>query len=161
MNYIPKEEEYKLSSWFEGAINEAIKSTCLRSKCGSVIIKNEKIIGRGFNSPPANLDSQRRCLNDKLLYDKNVTDKTCCIHAEQRAIVDALKNNPQEIKDSVLYFIRLDLENNILFSGKPYCTHCSKLALDVGIKKFVLWHEEGIGVYDTEGYNDLSFDYRK
>lgn len=160
MGYISK-EEYKVSKWFEEAINEAVKSTCLRAKCGSVIYKDEKIIGRGFNSPPANLESQRKCLDNKIFYDKKVTDKTCCIHAEQRAIIDALINNPDKIKDSILFFIRLDLENNILFSGKPYCTHCSKLALDVGIKKFILLQKEGICVYNTEYYNHLSFNYGK
>ncbi|MBR7036894.1 hypothetical protein IKI14_03340 [bacterium] len=30
------------------------------------------------------------------------------MHAEQRAIMDALKNHPDEIEGSDLYFIRLD-----------------------------------------------------
>lgn len=47
----------------------------------------------------------------------------------------------------------------ILKAGKPYCTICSKMALDVGIAEFVLWHEEGITVYDTKEYNELSFQY--
>ena len=97
---------------------------------------------------------------DKDTYHKKVADKTCCVHAEQRAIMDALKKNSQELKGSTLYFIRLDLDNNILKAGRPYCTHCSKLALDSGIKQFVLWHEEGIALYDTEEYNELSFKYQ-
>lgn len=161
MKYLSKEREYNLSNWFKEAINEAVKSTCLRAKCGSIIVKDKQIIGKGFNSPPVNLESQRKCLNEKSLYDEKVTDKTCCVHAEQRAIIDALKNNPDKIKDSSLYFIRLDLGDNILFSKKPYCTHCSKLALDVGIKEFILWHKKGICIYDTEEYNDLSFNYGK
>ena len=154
-------EKNKHHHWFEEAKKEAIKSTCLRAKCGSIIVKDNKIIGRGFNSPPANLKSQRRCLNEKKLYDEKVTDKTCCIHAEQRAIFDALKKNPLKIKDSTLYFIRLDLEDNLLFSKEPYCTICSKSALDVGIKEFVLWHKKGIYVYKTEEYNNLSFNHGK
>jgi hypothetical protein len=46
-------------------------------------------------------------------------------------------------------------------SGKPYCTICSKSALDIGIKEFVLWHEDGICAYDTAEYNLLSFDYQE
>lgn len=141
------------------AIKEAKKSTCQRSKCGSVIVKDNEIIGKGFNSPPRDLESQRRCLIDKEGYNKRVTDKTCCIHAEQRAIMDALRINFNKIRESVLYFIRLDKNGNKTFAGKPYCTICSKMALDVGIKSFVLWHEEGICVYGTEEYNDLSFEY--
>ena len=147
--------------YLNSAIKAAKKSTCLESKCGSVIIKEEEIIGEGFNSPPANLESQRKCLTEKATYDEKITDKTCCVHAEERAIIDALKKNPEKIEGSILYFVRLDMKNNMLFSKRPYCTICSKMALDTGIKEFVLWHEEGICVYDTQEYNSLSFDYKK
>ena len=142
------------------ALEEAKKSTCSRKKCGSVIVKNNEVIGRGFNSPPNNLESQRRCKLNKEDYHKKVTDKTCCVHAEQRAIIDALAKNSEKIKDSILYFIRLDEEGKKAFSKEPYCTICSKMALDVGIKYFVLWHKEGICFYDTEEYNKASYEYK-
>lgn len=141
------------------AINIAKQSTCLRSKCGCIIVANNEIIGKGFNSPPNNLESQRRCKNIKEDYNKKVTDKTCCIHAEQRAMFDALKNNPEKLPNSELYFIRIDNENNKKFSRNPYCTICSKMAIDLGIKKFILWHENGITSYETEEYNNKSFKY--
>jgi hypothetical protein len=33
------------------------------------------------------------------------------------------------------------------------------MALDAGVKEFILWHEHGICSYDTEEYNRLSFEY--
>ena len=153
--------ENDAKGYFSEALKEALKSTCLRAKCGSVIVKNKEVIGRGFNSPPGNLESQRKCLVEKESYDKKVTDKTCCVHAEQRAIMDALRKNPEKVIGSVIYFIRLDKNNKISKSGEPYCTHCSKLALDSGIREFVLWHERGITSYDTKEYNLLSFEHRK
>lgn len=142
------------------AENIANRATCMRSKCGSVIVKDQKIIGLGFNSPPHHLDSQCRCLNEKDKYHKKITDKTCCIHAEQRAIFDALSKNPSELLGARLYFARIDDEGKIKISGKPYCTICSKSALDVGISEFILLTDEGITIYDTEEYNDASFDYK-
>lgn len=140
----------------------AQSATCLRSKCGSIIVAaNKNIIGAGYNSPPRELETQRRCLCEKIAYDSKVTDKTCCIHAEQRAIIDALRNPHSAINGSRLYFARLAVDGRIAKSGAPYCTICSKLALDVGIKEFVLWHSEGICIYDTEEYNTLSFNYGK
>jgi deoxycytidylate deaminase len=136
-------------------------STCDRSHCGSIIVNEDKIIGRGFNSPPGNKEESRRCSCEKYLYTQKVTDKTCCVHAEQRAIMDALRTNPEDLIDSRLYFIRLDDEDNPAYSGKPYCTICSKMALDVGIKEFVLFHKEGICVYETKEYNDWSFNYKE
>lgn len=145
--------------FLELARQEALKSTCLRSKCGSIIVSNGKIIGRGFNSPPGNLESQRRCKNRKSDYNIKITDKTCCTHAEQRAIFDALKNFPNQIEGSTIYFVRIDSGSKIKPSSKPYCTICSKFALDVGISKWVLMHLGGIKTYDAEKYNDLSFEF--
>lgn len=134
-------------------------ATCKRAKCGSIIVKDNATIGTGFNSPAGNLESQRRCDIDKEKLHKKVTDKTCCMHAEQRAIFDALRNNPDKLPGSTLYFVRLDKDGQIEKAGKPYCTICSKMALDVGIRSFVLWHEAGIKVYDMQEYNLISLGY--
>jgi deoxycytidylate deaminase len=147
------------NKFFEEAATIAKQATCQRSKCGAIIVKDKEIIGRGFNSPAKDSESQRRCYLEKSSYDKKVTDKTCCIHAEQRAMFDALKNNTEKLVESELYFIRLDENNNPSFSGKPYCTICSKMALDLGIKNFILLHEEGPTSYDTEEYNKISYEY--
>jgi len=143
----------------EAAMLAACNASCKRSKCGSVIVKEGKIIGEGFNSPPAGDESQRRCDNSKSQYHPKVTDKTCCVHAEQRAIMDALKNNADKIAGSILYFVRLDDEGKEAVSGSPYCTICSKMALDAGVKEFVLRHEQGVCAYNTKEYNDISFAY--
>jgi len=145
--------------WMRAAAEVAKRATCGRSKCGSVIVKNDEIIGEGFNSPAGNLKDQRRCAIEKDSYHRKVTDKTCCVHAEERAIMDALRRNPDKLASSVLYFIRLNEDGKPKFSGQPYCTICSKLALDQGLAEFVLWHESGITAYPTDEYNDLSYKY--
>jgi deoxycytidylate deaminase len=159
--YILKGEEKEVAqTYLQKAIEIAQKATCSRSKCGCVIVKDDIIIGSGYNSPPNDLESQKRCSNSKNQYHKKVTDKTCCIHAEQRAMFDALKNNSQNITGSRLYFIRLDEKNQpAVVTGMPYCTICSKMALDLGIKEFVLVYENGFHVFNTEEYNDVSFKY--
>jgi deoxycytidylate deaminase len=153
-------EEQEAIKFMEFSAKIAQKATCKRKKCGSIIVKDNEIIGEGFNSPPGNLDNQCRCQIKKSEYDIKLTDKTCCVHAEQRAIMDALKTNPSKVEGSRLYFMKIDKEGKATKVGKPYCTICSKMALDVGIKEFILWHEDGIYVYNTEEYNDLSFKYK-
>lgn len=106
-----------------------------------MIVENDEIIGTGFNSPPGEKESQRRCSNDKDTYNKKVTDKTCCVHAEQRAIMNALIDAPDKIIGSRLYFVRIDENGKPTHAGNPYCTICSKMALDAGIREFVLWDE--------------------
>lgn len=158
-----KDEEKALEN-INFAVEAARSSTCERSQCGSVIIQSNIVIGTGYNSPPGNLEGQRRCRCSKDTYDKKVTDKTCCVHAEQRAMISALRTYPDKISGSSLYFIRTN--NGIAVpSGKPYCTICSKMALELGIKEFILWqtilgHETGVFAYNTEEYNDLSFKYK-
>ena len=142
---------------FNMLVNMAEKSTCHRSKCGSIIItENGSVIGFGYNSMPCNVEAD--CFKDSLAPGFK-SDKTCCVHAEQRAIMNAMKFHPDDINGSLLLFIRLDENGKPKHSGEPYCTICSKFALDAGISKFALWHKEGWTAYDTDYYNELSFQY--
>lgn len=158
MHYLTNSEEQQAQSYLDQAASLATLSCCLRSRCGCIIIRDNQVIGRGFNSPPQNIHLEQ-CLKDTL-PEEFKSDKTCCLHAEQRAIIDALANHPAKLPGSRLYFIRIDQNNHKLYAGQPYCTICSKMALDTNIAEFVLCHQEGICVYDTKEYNDLSFQFR-
>ncbi len=159
MRYLTGEEKQEAEQFMEIAAEIAKSSTCYRSRCGSIIVKDEEIISQGFNSPPKNKKLEY-CLKDNL-PENFKSDKTCCIHAEQRAIMDALKHKSEKLPGSRLYFIRLSEKGNMTYAGEPYCTICSKMALDVGISEFILWHKKGICVYDTEEYNEVSFGRKK
>lgn len=89
---------------------EALAKTagCHDWQCAAVIVsKGGEIIGEGVNSPPGNLESARRCHADKTLLHRKVSDKSCCVHAEQRAIADAMRRHPAELAGSTLYYCRL------------------------------------------------------
>lgn len=145
-------------TYFHEAIAEARKATCTRRFCGSVVISAEGgVIGRGWNGPPAGDEAQRRCERKSELHPDFKSDKTCCIHAEWRAIFDALRTHPDEIAGSTLYFDACDELGNRVYAGTPYCTICSKIILDCGVACVALWHADGIHVYDVSTYNDLSF----
>lgn len=137
------------SPFVELAAVEARKSLCLARRCGVVIVKDGVVIGAGHNGPPKDDLSIRHC-------DSSMPDS--CVHAEWRAIMDGLRQHPEAIVGSTLYFTAVDAEGKILKSGKPYCTVCSRLALDVGIAEFVLWHQEGITAYRTDEYNRISYE---
>lgn len=152
-------ENHKI--FFKQAGIEARKATCRRAKCGSIIVdKNCEIIGRGFNAPPLGLESQRYCDAELNISVKPKYDKTCCIHAEWNAIIDALKNNPDKINGSTLYFMRVDNDGSFTDSGDPFCTVCSRLALQSGIKTFALWDKKPI-LYECVDYNKKTYDYYK
>ena len=146
------------SRFFRKAALEAAKSLCLRSKCGAIIVKDGEIIGRGYNAPPKD-KVVTRCQKSDLPEDFP-SDKHCCLHAEQRAVFDALKSNPEKLAGSTIYFVRVDDKGDPVPSGDPRCTICSKIVLDVGIAEFIMWQEEGVCSYSTGEFNAASFRYR-
>ncbi len=161
MKHLSGEEERKIIGGMFKAAQVAKESTCQQAKYGAVLVKDSEVIGQGFNSPPSNKESLRRCGISKDSYHKKVSDKTCCIHAEQRAILNGLVLNPRKVKNSTLFIGKTDATGIPLKAGAPYCTICSKLALEVGIKDIVLWQVNGLYVYDAEEYNSLSYAYKE
>lgn len=145
--------------WLIQTAQIASRSLCLKSKCGALIVKNNRIIGRGYNTPPRDNVDHRMCGQTVPSKGKPKSDRTCCVHAEQRAILDAVRTWPYDVAKTILYFVRVDDAGEIKRSGKPYCTMCSKMALDIGIQSWVLWHVDGIREYDAVEYNRLSHLY--
>lgn len=147
--------------YFEEAQKEAIQALCLRDKCGAVIVKDGVVVGRGYNGPPQDNLETRKCIDE---YPEKVrkpkSDRTCCVHAEWRAIINALKHS-SDLKGASLYFTRVNDKGEALPSGEPYCTVCSRLAFDAGIAYFCLNHESGVRCYETGEYNDLSYKFHQ
>ena len=146
--------------YFQKAAEQARLATCYRAKCGSVIVsKRGLIIGKGFNAPPLYDDKLRTCFVDWNLSIKPKFDKTCCIHAEWNAMIDAMKNHGNEIDGGALYFARVDENGELkVSSGKPHCTTCSRLALQTGLKTFGLWTGEP-KIWNVRDYNNESYNY--
>ena len=159
MKFLQEKEEQEAIVWMQAAATVAATALCLKSKCGTVIVKDTEIIGQGYNAPPLDDPKQRMCLEEYSFPGKPNYDRTCCMHAEWRALFDAVERNPEKVRGSKLFFTRVDGEGNIKKSGEPYCTTCSRIALDVGIAEFVLWQEQGIAVYTTDEYNARSYAY--
>lgn len=158
MEYLKGQKEEEAIKWMDKAAEVAGMALCLKAKCGTVIVKDNEIIGKGYNAPPLDKEENRVCDKESGPGKPNY-DQTCCMHAEWRAIMDALRTNPEKIKGSKLYFTRVDEKGEIKKSGKPYCTVCSRLALDAGIDYFLLWHDEGVCEYKTDEYDRLSRQY--
>lgn len=145
--------------YFHQAQQIAKQATCNRAHCGAVIVsKGNRIIGRGYNAPPLGDEAQRMCDVDLDQSIKKNNDKTCCVHAEWNAILDALKNHADEVVGSTLYFMRVDKDGEFTEAGQPYCTVCSRLALESGIAEFGLWND-GPEMIPTNEYNNRSYVY--
>jgi len=145
--------------YFEEARKVATRAMCHRAHCGAVIVKDGEVIGQGYNAPPLQDEAQRMCNHEDFnLTKKTKSDKTCCVHAEWNAILDALARNSEKVSGSTLYFMRVDDNGNFTEAGEPYCTVCSRLALQSGVKFFGLWNK-GPQMWDTKEYNLKSYAF--
>lgn len=133
-------------------------ATCRRAKCGSIIVHDMLIIGKGFNSPARNDDTQRLCEAEMDTAVRPKYEKTCCIHAEWRAVLDACKTNANKLKGSVLYFMRVDENGDFTDAGGPFCTVCSRLTMEAGVSEFALYNSGGADIYPLDEYNMKSYE---
>ena len=158
---IEGQEVLDIRYFFEAAAEEAEKATCLRAKCGSVVVsKSGVILGRGYNAPPLGDETQRQCEAEPDLTKKPKYDKTCCVHAEWNAVIDALANTQKgKLEGAWLYFMRVDEWGNFTDAGDPYCTTCSRFTMQAGVSEFALWNDGGAEVYTLPEYNQVSYEY--
>lgn len=160
MRILEGQEQQDAIKLIEEAAKVAAQSLCSRAHCGAVIIKDGQVIGQGFNSPPQNDPSLRTCLDEYNIPAGFRHDRTCCIHAEQRAIADA-KTRGQDTSGANIYFTRVNNDGVREKSYRIVCTICSRAVLDSGIKEFILeWEDGSVRSYGAKEFNDLSYEYK-
>ena len=110
--------------YMELAINMAKRSHCIKKHVGAVLTKDTRIISVGYNGPPA---KTHNCDQDWPETGCSRDSKGSCslaIHAEQNAILYAMKNDTR-VKGSTLYVTLAP------------CLACSRIILSVGISKVI------------------------
>jgi dCMP deaminase len=157
MRYLVGDEIEEAQKCIQFAANIAKKSKCRKSRRGAVVVKDGKIIGSGYNNAPLD-EVCKSCLREGI-HDNSRVELCYGVHAEQNAIVDALKRG-HSLEDSRLYHIKVK-NNEIKSSDDISCTVCSKLILNSGISEVVLLHTDGFGLYSSREFNEKSFEYFK
>ena len=118
------------SYFMQLALVVADRSTCLRRQVGAVMVKDKQILSTGYNGSPAGLlhCDEVGCLRQNLSIPSGERHELCrAVHAEQNALVQAAKHG-------------------VAIAGADlYCTHqpcvlCTKLMINVGIRRVVYTH---------------------
>jgi len=158
MRFLQGEEAERARGYLAKAAEVAKKGRCLKSQRGVVIVKGEEIIGEGYNAPPGRYICEvcLREIKKPLRFGDFNTEPCSALHAEQRAIIDALRKGYLDLSGTIMYHIKVK-EGQIRKTEGPSCTICSKLILEVGIGKFVNYEKKGIIEYLAEEFNELSF----
>ncbi|MGK7396852.1 MAG: deoxycytidylate deaminase [Candidatus Cyclobacteriaceae bacterium M3_2C_046] len=110
--------------FMELAVNLARRSHCIKKHVGAVLAKETRIISIGYNGPPA---GTHNCDEEWPETGCSVDSKGSCslaIHAEQNAILYAVKNNTS-------------VEGSTLYVTLAPCLACARIIYSTGIKKVI------------------------
>jgi dCMP deaminase len=130
--------------FMELAVNLAKRSHCIKKHVGAVLTKDTRIISIGYNGPPA---GTHNC-DVEFPYDGCPRDsKGSCslaLHAEQNAILYAVKNNTS-------------VEGSTLYVTLSPCLACSRIIFSMGISKvvYLFSYAEFKGIGTDEGVDFL------
>lgn len=143
-------DDFKFAvSFLRMAEEQAKTSRCQKSQRGVVIVRENKVLGFGANNPPLDIACVKEiCYNICRHY---------AVHAEQNAILDALKKG-NDLEGSIMYHekVKGGRIRTVLGPSKKSCLQCSKLILQREIKNYVLRQDEGIIVYNTREFYELT-----
>lgn len=126
----------------ELSINEANNGSCLKSKRGVAIWDKHEVAIASSNSPPIPFKCDDTC--------KNGCSKIA-VHAEQRAIIDALQRGFILSECNMMHVKTIN--NELVISGGPSCVDCSKLIVETGIQNMWLYEEAGWIEYSAEDFH--------
>ena len=130
--------------YMELAVNLAKRSHCIKRHVGAVLVKDTRIISIGYNGPPSgthNCDEEwpeQGCPRD------SKAGCSLAIHAEQNAILYAVKNQTS-VKGATLYV-----------TLSP-CLSCSRIIYTMGINRVIYLssYAEYKGIPSDEGVDFL------
>ena len=134
MDRVSKENYY-----LDIAQTVAERSTCLRRKFGSIIVKNDVIVSTGYNGAPRgrkNCNDLGECFRDKLGIPRGERYELCrSVHSEQNAIIAAPRD---QMLGSTLYMVCVSPSDGSIQSGMGNCMMCKRVILNAGIETVVI-----------------------
>ena len=117
----------------------AERSTCLRRKFGSIIVKNDVIVSTGYNGAPRgrkNCDDLQFCYRDKLGIPRGERYEMCrSVHAEANAIIAASR---EQMLGATLYMVCVNAATKELEAGTTSCMMCKRQIINAGITTVVV-----------------------
>ncbi|MBP2030086.1 dCMP deaminase [Methanohalophilus levihalophilus] len=123
MDERPSTDEYFL----EIATVVAKRSTCLRNRVGSVIVRDKQILSTGYNGAPRNMEHclDIGCIRQQNNIESGTRHEKCrAVHAEQNAIIQAALHGA-------------GIEGATLYCTHQPCILCTKMIINSNIERVV------------------------
>ena len=129
----------KINYYLDIAQTVAERSTCLRRKFGSIIVKNDVIVSTGYNGAPRgrkNCDELNFCYREKLGIPRGERYELCrAVHSEQNAIIAAPR---EQMLGATLYMVCVSPEDGAILPGTTSCMMCKRVIINAGIEKVII-----------------------
>jgi|SRR5690606_6112963 len=110
--------------FMELAVNLAKRSHCIKRHVGAVLAKDTRIISIGYNGPPAGTHNCDEEWPETGCSPDSKGSCTLAIHAEQNAIMFAVKN-------------KASVEGSTLYVTLSPCLACARIIFSMGIEKVI------------------------
>jgi dCMP deaminase len=123
------------------ALSVAARSTCIRRKFGAVIVKDNTIVGTGYNGNAKGVINcyEVGCIkNMKHLPQNRAYDLCPAVHAEENAIINS---NRSERKGGKLYIAGVDADG--IYTKAVPCKRCKRKIINSEIEEVILLDEKG------------------
>lgn len=130
--------------FMELAVNLAKRSHCIKRHVGAVLTKDTRIISIGYNGPPSGTHNCDEEWPEKGCDRDSKGGCSLAIHAEQNALLYAVKNKT-EVKGATLYV-----------TLSP-CLACARIIFTMGVEKVIYLksYAEHKGIPNDEGVDFL------
>ena len=136
---LPKEQYY-----LDIAKEIAQRSTCLCFKVGAIIVKDDVILGSGYNGAPRKTGDcleRGNCLREGLKIPEGRKLEICRgVHAEANCIINASRAGMNVLGGDIYLWV----ENK---EGQPvdaiFCFICKKMIINVGLHRVVSSKRDG------------------
>ena len=125
----------KINYYLDIAESTLERSTCIRRCFGAVLVKNDEIVGTGYNGAPRgrkNCDELGMCLREKMQVPRGERYELCrSVHAEQNAIISVERS---KMIGSTLYLCGKNAQDGSYVQNSSPCTLCKRMIINAGIK---------------------------
>jgi dCMP deaminase len=138
--YLKKPRLTKDEYYLNIAKEVAVRSTCLRSKYGSLIVKRDRIKAEGYNGAPR--DTPNCCDLGHCSRDVSGTRRynNCRgLHAESNALQFC---NEEDAYESTMYIARIPTDDSTMLTVTP-CPDCRRRILQGVVKRVVCLQNDG------------------
>ena len=116
-----------MDKYMEEAIRQSEMSTCLRRKVGAVVVKDDKIIAKGYNNQVGGIRpcTEIGCIRDNYNLRHGERRELCRYICAEQVIISEAERRGESLDGGIIYI-----------TSYP-CSICAKMLISAGIKKII------------------------